>query len=127
VNTDLEQVRNILKSHLNQATPSRVLSDSIRIQQVADPADMTQEAAERDVAVQILDREATFIRQLRAAIDRIDNGSYGFCLECEDEIAPKRLKAIPWAERCIGCQDTADRLASSRKYAVSFQEGAEAA
>jgi hypothetical protein len=56
VNTDLEQVRSILKSHLNQATPSRVLGESIRIQQVADPADMTQEAAERDLAVQILDR-----------------------------------------------------------------------
>ncbi|HXJ88275.1 MAG TPA: TraR/DksA C4-type zinc finger protein [Candidatus Binatia bacterium] len=34
-------------------------------------------------------------------------------MHCEDEIAPKRLKAIPWAELCIGCQEKADDLASA--------------
>jgi DnaK suppressor protein len=68
---------------------------------------MTQEAVERDVAVQILDRESTLVRRLRSAIDRIRDGSYGACLQCEEEIADKRLKAIPWAELCIDCQERA--------------------
>jgi DnaK suppressor protein len=126
MSTDLTLVRRTLESHQKRATYGRQLSDSIRIQQVADPTDMTQEAAERDVAVQILDRESALVRQLRSAIDRIDDGSYGFCLQCAEEIALKRLKAIPWAELCISCQESADGLAK-KEDPSAFEEGAEAA
>ncbi|HXK00878.1 MAG TPA: TraR/DksA C4-type zinc finger protein, partial [Verrucomicrobiae bacterium] len=87
--------REILEAHLKAASSSHRFTDSIRIQQVADPLDMTQEAAQRDVAVQILDRESVLARRIRSAISRTDDGSYGICLDCEEEIAPKRLKAIP--------------------------------
>ena len=122
---DLKLVREILESQVKEAAPTRGLSDSIRIQQLADPIDMTQEAAERDVAVQILDRGSTLVRRLRSAIDRIEDGSYGICLYCEEEIAPKRLKAIPWAELCIDCQERADDSANQREPA--FNDRAEAA
>ncbi len=113
--TDVRTAREILEAQLNAATSSRAFGDSIRIHQVADPVDMTQEAAERDVAVQIIDRESALFRQLRSAIDRTKDGSYGPCLQCEEEIAPKRLKAIPWAELCIHCQEDADEFGSQRK------------
>ena len=54
--TDLNMAREILEAHLKAASSSHRFSDSIHIQQMADPLDMTQEAAQRDVAVQILDR-----------------------------------------------------------------------
>jgi len=112
---------------MTKAPSIKALGDSIRIQQFADPADMTQESAERDVAVQLLDRESALSRQLRAAIERIADGSYGLCLECEEEIAPKRLKAIPWAERCIGCQEKADGSSSQRGRMSNSEDWAEAA
>ena len=124
---DLKPVREILESQLKKAASTRVLDDSIRIQQHADPVDMTQEAAERDVAVQILDRESALARRLRSAIDRIDDGSYGICLQCEEEIAPKRLKAIPWAELCIQCQEKADGFTTQRQRIPALEEGTEAA
>jgi DnaK suppressor protein len=114
--------RQILESQLKEAASSRGLSDSIHIQQFADPVDMAQEAADRDVAVQILDRETALARRLRSAIDRIQNGTHGICLECEEEISPKRLKAIPWAELCIDCQERADKLASQREPTRAFEE-----
>jgi RNA polymerase-binding transcription factor DksA len=89
----------LLGSQLRKAASSSGVSDSIRMQQVADPVDMTQEATERDLAVQILERESMLVRRLRSAIDRIANGSYYICMQCEEEIAPKRLSAMPWAER----------------------------
>ena len=107
-NNNTTSIRRELETHLKRATPARGLRESIRIHQVADPLDMTQQAAERDIAVLNLDRETTVARRLRDAIDRVDNGSYGICLECEEEIAPKRLQAIPWAELCIRCQEEAD-------------------
>jgi DnaK suppressor protein len=68
---------------------------------------MAQEAAEGDVAIQLLDCESALVRRLRSAINRIKEGACGVCLECEGEIAPKRLKATSWAALCISCQETA--------------------
>jgi len=49
------------------------------------------------------------LRNVRAALHRIDEGMYGVCLHCEEDISPKRLNAVPWAPYCIACQETADR------------------
>jgi len=125
--TDLSMAREILEAHLKAASSSHRFGDSIRIQQVADPLDMTQEAAQRDVAVQLLDRESALARRVRSAIGRTDDGSYGICLDCEEEIAPKRLKAIPWAELCIRCQEKADDSASQRGRMPGSENWAEAA
>jgi len=127
VTADFKATRKILEAKLKQATSGRAIGDSIRINQVADPLDMTQEAAARDVAVQLLDRESALVRRLRSAIDRIDDGFYGVCLRCEEDIAPKRLKAIPWAELCIGCQEKADQMPSQRTQTFGVEEDAEAA
>lgn len=117
----------MLESKLKEARSRRGLSDSIRVQQLADPVDLTQEASERDVAVQMLDRESVLVRQLRAAIDRTKDGSYGICLQCEEEIAPRRLQAIPWAELCIQCQQRADNLASEGADISAFEDRIKAA
>ncbi len=113
--TNLKSVRQILESRLREAAPARGLLESIRIHQLADPVDMTQQAAERDIAMHSLDRGAALVRRLHSAIDRLNDGSYGVCLQCEEDIAPNRLKAIPWAELCINCQETADRLRSQQQ------------
>ena len=109
-----EAVRRVLESRLKAALPTRGLRESIHIQQMADPVEVTQQAADREVVLASLDRESTLARQLRSAIDRLDDGSYGVCLQCEEEIAPNRLKAIPWAELCIRCQENADRGGAAR-------------
>jgi DnaK suppressor protein len=108
MNNNRAAIRRELESHLKRATPGRGVRESIRISQVADPLDMTQQAAEREIAVARLDRDTATVRRLRAAVDRVDDGTYGICLECEEPIAPNRLKAIPWAELCIRCQESAD-------------------
>jgi len=45
------------------------------------------------------------LQDLNGALRRLEEGEYGVCAECGEEIAPKRLKAIPWAKYCIHCQD----------------------
>jgi RNA polymerase-binding transcription factor len=124
---DLKQFRQQLESQLEKSGYSRTAGDSIRVQQLADPIDMTKEAVDRDIAVQILDRETALIRRLRSAIDRIDDGSYGICPECEEEIARKRLKAIPWAELCISCQERVDVSKPLRQGRAIFEDLTKAA
>lgn len=121
-----ETVRRVLESRLKGAPQTLGLRESIHIHQVADPLDVTQQAADREVAVQNLNRESSLARQLRSAIQRLDDGSYGVCLHCEEEIAPKRLNAIPWAELCIHCQEKADRMGATASFrmAESFDRAA---
>jgi DnaK suppressor protein len=68
-----------------------------------------QHAAERELAIRNLDRESQLLRNVRAALRRIDEGTFGVCLHCEEDISPKRLAAVPWTPFCIGCQEMADR------------------
>ncbi|HEV2417995.1 MAG TPA: TraR/DksA family transcriptional regulator [Terriglobia bacterium] len=43
------------------------------------------------------------------ALERIKSGTYGTCVECQDEVQPKRLDAVPWARHCIECQAKQDQ------------------
>jgi len=108
-NKNIESIRQLLESRLKDAARARGSRESIHIQRVADPIDMTMQAAERELAMHSLDRHTMLARQLRLAINRIKDGTYGICGECEEEIASKRLKAIPWAQLCVKCQEQADR------------------
>lgn len=42
------------------------------------------------------------------ALDRIKDGTYGICIECQEEVQAKRLEAVPWARHCIECQAKQD-------------------
>jgi DnaK suppressor protein len=83
--------------------------DDIVIEKSADQIDEIQYASERDLAIRNVDRESTLLRDVRAALRRIHDGSFGTCIDCEWAISPKRLAAVPWASRCIACQEAADR------------------
>ena len=83
--------------------------DGITIEKSADQMDEIQYATERDLAIRNVDRESTLLRQVKAALRRIQDGCFGTCVDCEEAISPKRLAAVPWALRCITCQEGADR------------------
>jgi DnaK suppressor protein len=83
--------------------------DAIAIEKSADALDEVQHASERELAIRNLDRESNLLRNVRLALRRIDDGSFGTCLHCEEEISPKRIAAVPWAANCIQCQELADR------------------
>ena len=83
--------------------------ERITIEPAADEIDAMQLAVIRDQAVTELDRHSKLLREVGGALRRIEDGSYGICDDCEEEISPKRLNAIPWARRCVSCQDALDR------------------
>lgn len=83
--------------------------DAITIEKSADALDEVQHAAERELAIRNLDRESNLLRNVRSALRRIADGSFGICAHCEEEISPKRLIAVPWTALCIQCQEQVDR------------------
>ena len=83
--------------------------DGIAIEKSADQMDEIQYATERELAMRNVDRESHLLRQVKAALARVHDGSFGACAECESAISPRRLVALPWALLCIQCQEAADR------------------
>ena len=83
--------------------------EGIPIEKSADPMDEIQYASEGDLAIRSADLESGLLRQVRGALRRFHEGTFGACIECESAISPKRLAAVPWAARCIECQEAADR------------------
>jgi DnaK suppressor protein len=82
---------------------------ALKIEETADPFDQIQAATERDVLVGLLNRDAQLREEVRHAFDLMREGAYGICEDCEESIAPARLKAIPWARCCVSCQEMRDR------------------
>jgi DnaK suppressor protein len=107
--TELSKFKKILETkqaELEQIVRKR---DAITIEKSADALDEVQHAAERELAIRNLDRESHLLRNVRTALRRINDGSFGICLHCEEEISPKRLAAVPWTSLCIQCQEQADK------------------
>jgi RNA polymerase-binding protein DksA len=106
---EMSGVREILERKAAELLGVLRNRDGIAIERSADQMDEIQYASERDLAIGNVDREYSLLRDVKAALQRIHTGSFGTCIECELPISPKRQAALPWALRCIDCQETADR------------------
>lgn len=82
--------------------------NGIAIEPSPDQVEEIQRASDRALAVYNIDRDSKQLRNVRAALRRIREGTFGMCEQCEEEIHPKRLLAIPWAALCIVCQEVSD-------------------
>jgi DnaK suppressor protein len=107
--SEINKFKKILE--IKQAELEKIVRnrDAIAIEKSADALDEVQHASERELAIRNLDRESNLLRNVRLALRRIDDGSFGTCLHCEEDISPKRVAAVPWAANCIQCQELADR------------------
>jgi DnaK suppressor protein len=107
--TELDKYRKILEAKKAELSGGLRNREEIVIEKTPDALDEVQLAGERELAIRNLDRETNLLRQVRLALARMNDGTYGTCLHCEDEIKAKRLDALPWAAYCITCQEAADR------------------
>jgi len=69
-----------------------------------DPADRATAESNRNFELRIRDRERKLLSKIKEAIERLDNGKYGICESCEDDISSKRLEARPVTTLCVKCK-----------------------
>src|SRR3954465_15958070 len=103
--TELNKYKTLLETKQAELAGGLRNREDIAIKKTADALDEVQLAGERELAIRNLDRESLLLRNVRAALARIQDGSYGICMHCEEEIKPKRLEAVPWTPYCIRCQE----------------------
>lgn len=104
---DLEYFRNLLTDRLNELlkhADSTVTGMTQPKENFADPTDRASHEAERSFELRIRDREHKLIKKIKKALERIDNGTFGQCETCEEEITIERLKARPVTTQCIECK-----------------------
>ncbi len=70
-----------------------------------DFADRSAAANEEEISIQLQQTDAKLLRAIEDALARVESGSYGVCVDCEEEISSARLKAVPWTKVCIGCKE----------------------
>ena len=96
--------------------------DGIAIEKAADALDEVRLAADRELLIHTLDRESLRLREVRAALARMEEGSYGICLGCDQPIPTKRLDAVPWAAYCVRCQEAVDAQRTKETGAELIEE-----
>jgi DnaK suppressor protein len=73
-------------------------------QEVGDEADAALQSMERELFFELSDNERLMIDAIDAALRKLDQGTFGRCESCGKRIAQPRLKAMPYARYCVGCQ-----------------------
>ncbi|MDL2306912.1 RNA polymerase-binding protein DksA [Desulfovibrio sp. OttesenSCG-928-C06] len=104
---DIEFFKNLLNDMLQEAlkqSDSTIedMTDSNEL--CADPADRATVESDRAFTLRIRDRERKLIKKINSALARIEDGSYGVCDDCGEEIGVPRLKARPVTKLCINCK-----------------------
>ena len=66
--------------------------------------DQSSQESDLYVRLTLQQTDAKLLRAIEEAILRIEQGTYGICMDCEDDIAPVRLQAVPWTRVCIDCK-----------------------
>jgi len=78
-----------------------------------DPTDRATYEADRNFELRIRDREHKLLKKVRKALDRIEDGTFGICEKCGEEISLQRLKARPVTTLCIKCKTEQESIENS--------------
>ena len=104
---DLEFFKNLLNERLQELlshADDTVTGMTKQKENFPDPTDRASHEANRSFELRIRDREHKLIKKIRKTLVRIDNGTFGICETCEEEISLKRIQARPVTTQCIECK-----------------------
>ncbi|MEA2624151.1 MAG: DnaK suppressor protein [Candidatus Binatota bacterium] len=82
-----------------------------------DAYDVASEERDREINLLLTDRDRSKLQAIDDALERIDQGTYGICESCEEEIAAERLKAMPFTRLCVQCQTEQENEARKNRRA----------
>ena len=116
-----EQQRELLHTIENAEKEIRDFSAPVPL----DPIDLSGFTASKESLFARASHDRGRLRLIQRALERVNDGSFGICVECEGPIGMKRLQALPWASHCIQCQEQAEvaRLAGNLNLDMTLPHG----
>jgi DnaK suppressor protein len=112
-NFDIQRLRRYLEIHREEALRclSRLGDETRSVDSgyPQDVADLCASSVSKESLFQRSSERRRLLRMIDAALARIQQGTYGVCACCGDEINSRRLDALPWTQYCLRCQQAAER------------------
>lgn len=99
--TLLEEKQRILNNSKNAMRTELAVSPD----DLPDETDLAASEVNQNLVFKLRDRERLLLLKIDEALGRIEDGSFGVCLECEESIEPRRLEARPVSTLCISCKE----------------------
>jgi len=110
---DIEFFKELLTERLNDLldqADDTVSGMTVPKENFPDPTDRASHEAERNFMLRIRDREHKLIKKIKEALNRIENGTFGVCEQCGEDITIKRLQVRPVTTQCIECKTKEEAL-----------------
>ena len=108
IKRDLEEQRSALNRSIKSLNTSRDGDQAREI--VKDPYGAASITHDDEIAAALADGRARQLKEVAAALEDFNAGRYGICRECGEPIAKARLKVMPFATRCVACQQKIEGL-----------------
>lgn len=108
---ETQDLRRELEYRLRGTLSSSEVRNGVKIEREIDPLDRAVGESNRHAAVALGEVQRNLATAIESALERLAEGQYGVCLECDGKIAPKRLQAVPWAILCRECQEKTESRA----------------
>ena len=91
--------------------------------EVFDAVESSEADIQEDIEFALIQMKSETLNKVNDALARLEHGNYGYCFECGEEIAEKRLRALPFAVRCKDCEE-AKEVAEQRERQLAQRRGA---
>jgi len=101
-----------------------VRAEGIQDRDVLDQGESSEVDIQDDIEFALIQMKSETLNKVNAALRRLEEGAYGDCFECGEEIAPARLRALPFAVRCKDCEEA--RETAEQRERASQRKGSSA-
>ena len=101
----------------------RATGEVTKLAEVFDAVESSEADIQEDIELALIQMKAETLNKVDDALARLEQSTYGNCFECGDEIAEKRLRALPFAVRCKDCEE-AKELVEQRQRQLTARRGA---
>lgn len=100
-----ERKREILSQVHEKIRDVRTENVSGKVNTVLDPGESSEAGIQEDIEFALIQMKAETLNKINEALGRLEEGTYGNCFECGEEISQQRLRALPFAVRCRECEE----------------------
>jgi DnaK suppressor protein len=97
------------ESLFSQVTEAEMSSRERDLEATQDPADMAANAYTKELLISMSANDRKLLQLIDEALERVEGGEYGECVNCGEPVSEKRLDAVPWTRYCLKCQDLQER------------------
>ena len=94
-----------------------------KLNEVLDAVESSEADIQEDIEFALIQMKSETLNKINDALSRLEHGTYGYCFDCGEEIAEKRLRALPFAVRCKDCEE-AREVAEQRQRQLVARRGA---